>query len=60
MEEVDLSVLYLLKKYLEEMSQVFQTNHAPLFEPEEFEPEMVRPVQVDTPRLFSIISLIGD
>ena len=40
---------YLLKKYLEEMSQVLKTNHIPLFEPEDFGPEMVGPVPVDTP-----------
>ena len=39
---------YLLKKYLEEMSQVLQTNHIPLFEPGDFGPEMVGPVPVDT------------
>ena len=39
---------FLLKTYLEEMSQVFRTNHIPLFEPEDL-PEMVGLVPVDTP-----------
>lgn len=65
-DQVDLSSprgQYLLKKYLEEMYQVFQTNHIPLFEPEDFEPEMMGPVPVDPPcpgQLCPIFSLIGD
>jgi len=39
---------FLLKIYLEEMSQVFKTNHIPLFEPEDL-PEMAGLVPVDTP-----------
>ena len=53
---------YLLKKYLEEMSQALQTNHIPLFEPEDFGPEMMRPVPVDTScpgQLFPTFSLAG-
>ena len=39
---------FLLKIYLEAMSQVLNTNHIPLFEPGDLEPE-IDPLPVDTP-----------
>jgi len=39
---------YLLKNCLEEIDQVLPTNHIPLFEPEDFGPEMAEPAPVDT------------
>ena len=38
-----------LKIYLEEMFQVLETNHIPLFEPGDFGPERTEPLPVDTP-----------
>jgi hypothetical protein len=40
---------FLLKNHLEEVSQVLKTNHIPLFDPEDFEPEMMGSLPGNTP-----------
>ena len=40
---------FLLKIHLEEVSQVLKTNHIPLFDPEDFEPEMMESLPGNTP-----------